>query len=142
MIDARTDGERGSAVVEMAVLGSAIFAVLVNLVVLFGTAQRAALATSAAAREAARVVVVSDSAPEADLRARAAVATAEANHGLTPGSLRLSVTAPPARGRTVRVTVGTSVPVLRIPFLGRVGPAALPVEATQVMRVDPYRSFG
>lgn len=142
MTRAGAERERGSAVVEMAVLGSAVFAVLVQLVVVFGTAQRAALATSAAAREAARVVVVSDSGPEAGMRARLAVATAERNHGLEPGSLRISVAGTPARARTVRVTVRTSVPILRIPFLGRVGPAVLPVEATQVMRVDPYRSIG
>ncbi len=127
---------------EMAVLGSAVFAVLVQLVVLFGTAQRAALATSAAAREAARVVVLSDSESEADARSRLAVATAERNHGLPPGTLRLHVAGAPSRARTVRVTVSTTVPILRIPFLGRVGPAVLPVEATQVMRVDPYRSIG
>lgn len=126
----------------MAVLGSVVFGVLVQLVVLFGTVQRSTLATSAAAREAARVVVVSDSPSEAASRARLAVATAERNHGLTAGSLRLAISGRPSRGATVRVTVGTRVPVLRIPFLGRVGPAVLPVEATQVMRVDPYRSIG
>jgi hypothetical protein len=138
---ARGAGDRGSAVVELAVLGSLIFGVLVQGVVLFGTLHRATLATSAAAREVGRAVVVAGS--EADARARVAmvVAQCERNHGLPPGSLQVSVQGTRARGELLRVRVGTAVPVVRVPFVGAVLPAvAIPVEATHVVLVDRYRS--
>ena len=58
------DRERGSAIVEVAVLGSLVFGVLIHVLVVFGTLHRATLATSAAAREYGRAIVIADS--EAD----------------------------------------------------------------------------
>ena len=43
------DSETGTAVVEMAILGSLIFGVLIHVLVVFGSLHRATLATSAAA---------------------------------------------------------------------------------------------
>ena len=60
-----TATERGSAIVEVAVLGSLIFGVLIHVLVVFGTLHRATLATSAAAREYGRAIVVADSEAEA-----------------------------------------------------------------------------
>ena len=48
----------GSSIVEFAILGTLVFGVLVQAVVLFGVLHRATLATSVAAREYGRAVVV------------------------------------------------------------------------------------
>src|SRR6185312_5183134 len=104
--------ERGSAIIEFSVLGTLIFGVLIHAVVLFGVLHRATLATSAAAREYGRAVVIADSEDEAA-----------------------------ARGELLRVRVQTDVAVLRIPFVGEVWPSlSVPVEATHVVQLDRYRS--
>jgi hypothetical protein len=125
----------------MAVLGSLVFGVLVQGIVLFGTLHRATLATSAAAREYGRAVVLADSPAEAEARGRLVVEQAARNHGLAPGSLQATVAGTRARGELLTVRVVTSVPVVRVPFIGAVLPAvAIPVEATHVVQVDRYRS--
>ncbi len=136
-------GERGSAVVEVAVLGSLIFGVLVHVLVVFGTLHRATLATSAAAREYGRVIVVAGSEVEAARRGAVAVELTGRNHGLAPGALTPSVTGLRQRGEVLVVRVRTEVPIARIPFLGAVWPGlSVPVEATHAVRLDRYRSGG
>lgn len=136
-----SDRERGSAIVEFAVLGTLVFGVLIHSVVLFGVLHRATLATSAAAREYGRAVVVADSEDEAVARGALVVEQAGRNHGLAPGALQASVEGLRRRGELLRVRVRTEVPVLRIPFVGAVWPSlAVPVEATHVVRLDRYRS--
>jgi hypothetical protein len=133
--------ERGSAIIEFAVLGTLIFGVLIHAVVLFGVLHRATLATSAAAREYGRAVVIADSGEEAVARGALVVEQAGRNHGLAPGALHASVEGLRRRGELLRVRVRTEVPVLRIPFVGEVWPSlAVPVEATHVVQLDRYRS--
>lgn len=143
----RTTGEPGSrseagtAVVEMAILGSLIFGVLIHVLVVFGTLHRATLATSAAAREYGRAIVVADSEAEAARRGDAVVELAAKNHGLTPGSLVASAAGFRARGAVLVVRVRTDVPIATIPFLGSVWPGLrVPVEAKHAVRLDRYRS--
>ena len=138
----RCDRERGSAVVEFAVLGIVLLGVLVEVIVLFGTLQRATLATSAAAREVGRAVVLADSLDDAAQRSAIVIDQAAANHGLAPESLDASVDGELVRGSRLRVTVATEVPLVRIPFIGPVWPSlSVPVESTHVVQVDRYRSF-
>jgi hypothetical protein len=137
----RARGARGSAVVEFAVLGTLVFGVLVHTVVLFGMLHRATLATSAAAREYGRAVVLADSAADARTRGDLVVEQAGRNHGLAPRALRATVDGVRGRGALLRVRVVTAVPVLRIPFLGTVAAGvAIPVVATHVVQIDRYRS--
>jgi hypothetical protein len=136
-----TRREHGSAVVEVAVLGSLVFGVLLHVLVVFGTLHRAALATSAAAREYGRAIVVADSEPEAARRGALVVAAAARNHGLTDDALHASVVGLRRRGAVLVVRVRTEVPVASFPFLGAVVPGlTVPVEATHAVRIDPYRS--
>jgi hypothetical protein len=133
--------EEGNAVVEMAILGTLVFGVLVHVLVLFGALQRATLATSAAAREFGRAVVVADGEAEGARRGAISVAMVERGHGLPSGSLTATVSGFRHRGAIVVVRVQTSVAVVRIPFLGAVVPGlAVPVEATHAVRIDRYRS--
>lgn len=134
--------ELGSAVVELTVLGTLIFGVLVQAVVLFGVIQRSSLAASAAAREVGRAVSLANDDVEADTRAQLVVGQAERNHGLAPGSLNVQVLGTVARGRRLKISVRTAVSVARLPFVGSVWPSlTIPVEATYVARVDRYRGF-
>ncbi|MGZ4691661.1 MAG: TadE/TadG family type IV pilus assembly protein [Acidimicrobiia bacterium] len=136
-----TNRERGSSIVEFAILGTLIFGVLVQAIVLFGVLHRATLATSAAAREYGRAIVVADSSDEARLRGALVVEQAARNHGLPHGSLVATVEGLRARGELLRVRVRTEVPIFRIPFLGDVwSSVSVPVEATHVVQVDRYRS--
>jgi Flp pilus assembly protein TadG len=135
------DRERGSSIVEFALLGSLIFGVLVQTIVLFGVLHRATLATSAAAREYGRAIVVADSPDEARQRGALVVEQAARNHGLAPGSLQATVEGRRARGELLRVHVRTEVAVFRVPFLGDVvSSVSVPVEATHVVQIDRYRS--
>jgi hypothetical protein len=136
-----TRSERGSAVVELAVLGSLVFGVLIHVLVVFGALHRATLATSAAAREYGRAVVVAGSEGEAARRGALAVAATSRNHGLPADALAASVVGVRRRGAVLVVRVRTEVPVASIPFLGQLGSGlTVPVEATHAVRLDRYRS--
>ena len=133
--------ERGSAIVEVAVLGSLVFGVLVHVLVVFGTLHRATLATSSAAREYGRAIVVSDSEADAVRRGDAAVALIARNHGLPADVLHASAIGWRRRGAVLLVRVRTEVPVASIPFIGSTVPGlTVPVEATHAVRIDRYRS--
>ena len=133
--------ERGSAVVEFAVLGTLIFGVLVQTVVLFGGLHRATLATSAAAREYGRAVVLAESDSDAARRGELVVEQTAVNHGLAAHALHASVSGRRARGELLRVSVRTDVAVVQLPFLGAVWPTlSIPVEATQAVQIDRFRS--
>ena len=135
--------EGGTAIVEIAILGSLIFGVLIHVLVVFGALHRATLATSSAAREYGRAIVVADSEAEAATRGDAAVELAGRNHGLAPGSLHPSLAGIRRRGEVLVVKVRTDVPIASLPFLGSVWPGlAVPVEATHAVRIDRYRSGG
>ncbi len=141
LIGNRLDREDGSAVVETAFLGSLIFGLIIQSIVLFGTLQRAALATSAASREVGRVVVLSLGDPEAAMRARYVVITAARDHGLGDDDLAVSVTGERTRGGFLRVEVRTNVRVFGIPLLERFIPSpSIPVVATHTVRLDKYAS--
>jgi len=134
--------ERGSSIIEFSVLGVLGFGLLVQVVVFFGVLHRATLATSAAARELGRVVVLADSEAETDQLGAVAVEQAARNHGLPADALRPGLEGRVARGEQLRVTVRTDVEVLRLPFIGSVVPSvSVPVVATHVVQVDRYRSF-
>ena len=76
-------------------------------------------------------------------RASIVVEEAARDHGLPPGALQPHVDGRVARGAQLRVTVRTEVAVFRLPFVGDVVPSvSVPVEATHVVQVDRYRSFG
>ena len=141
MIGNNTRGEHGSALIELAILGSLIFGVLIHVILIFGALHRATLATSAAAREYGRAIVVSDSEAEAARRGDGAVELAGRNHGLAPRALHTSLAGIRRRGAVLMVRVRTEVPVASIPFLGSVLPhLTVPVEATHAVRIDRYRS--
>ena len=133
--------QRGSAIVEVAVLGSLVFGVLIHVLVVFGSLHRATLATSAAAREYGRAIVIADSEADAVRRGDATVALIAGNHGIPADTLHASAIGWRRRGAVLLVRVRTEVPVASIPFIGSVVPGlTVPVEATHAVRIDRYRS--
>lgn len=136
-----TGDERGSAVVETAVLGALLFGIVVQILVVVGQVQRAALATSSAARDVGRVVQASATDPEAAWRARAAVVAAARDHGLAEDALVTRVGGTRVRGAFMRVEVSTTVPIVDVPLLAPVlGRVAIPVVAAHTVRLDRYAS--
>ena len=136
-----TRTERGSAVVEMAILGSLLFGVLVHVLVVFGALHRATLATSSAAREYGRAIAIAASEADATARGAEAVAASARNHGLADDALHPEVVGLRRRGAVLLVRVRTEVPVAAIPFIGSIAPRlTVPVEASYAVRLDRYRS--
>ena len=134
--------QRGQAVLETILFGLLLLAPLIWALTVLADVHRAALASTAAAREAgfdaARATDVSSAARAID----AAVAGAFEDHGLDAARARVQSSTPAglARGGSVEVRVAYPVAVLRAPFLGVVSGPELLVTATHVSRVDPYRS--
>ena len=103
------------------------------------SAQNAAYAAAAAAREGGRAYVTTsgDDPATADARARAAAHLVMADFGASSERERFAVAGSLDPGSFVTVTVRTSVP---LPFLPRfLSHAAVPVRAQAVAVVDEYR---
>lgn len=133
--------ERGSAMVETLLLALLLLVPLTWVLGVLSEVHRAALATTAAAREAAfdaaRATAPSDAADRVD----AAVASALVDHGLDPAGARAQWSGGGLeRGALVELRVSYEVPVLQAPFVGSIAGPSIPVTATHVARVDPYRS--
>lgn len=98
----------------------------------------AKLAATAAAREAARVLVESDPA-DAVGRARAAAQAVLVEHGRRSEQASISITGALHRCGMAVVEVAYPVPSLAIPGVAGAGPT-LTVRARHAERMDPYRS--
>lgn len=135
-------GDDGAAMVEFVVLAVVLVVPLVYLVMAVFEVQRAAFATTAAAREGARVFVVSSSSAEGEQRARQAVELALRDQGVPVGSADVTIecSADPCLtpGATVAVGVRAVVPLPFVPWLGDRPAAAIPVLARHAQQVDQY----
>jgi hypothetical protein len=148
------DHERGSAVIEFAVIFVTLVVPLVYVIVTMAGVQRAMLATSSAAREAGRLMAVADNEEVGRDRAERAVDDILANHQLTDRQrrvVRITASCPDhgqgcgegtgfGPGATVEVTITYRVPIAG--FLSPVLGLDLPVGATNRTRVDRYRGLG
>lgn len=132
--------ERGSAMVETIMLGLLLLVPLVWLLGVLSQVHSAALATTAAAREAGFDAARASTSTEAESRIDSAVAAAMADHGVDPSRARVQWTSGMGRGSPVELRVSYSVPVLAMPLLGSVGGPSIQVSASHVARLDPYRS--
>lgn len=134
--------ERGQALVESILLGIVLLVPVIWMLMLLADVHRAALASTAAVREAGFDASRSDDDAAAREAVHNAVRLALTNHGFDAGDARVSWSAPAGltRGATVEVHVEYPVSVIRLPFLGDVGGPAVWVRSTHVARVDPFRS--
>ena len=139
----RLSKQDGMSTVETLLLGLLLTVPLVWGLGVLSELHRAALAGTAAAREAGFDAARSSTIAEAERRIDAAVAAAFADHGLDPSDARVQWTTQGLeRGGTVEVRVSYPTPVVQAPFLGSVSGPSVWVRASHIARVDPYRSRG
>lgn len=136
--------ERGSALVEMTWLMILLLVPLVYIVLAVFEVQRAAFATTAAARAAGRAYTVAPDEAAAPGAAQAAADLALTDQGLPPGSADLSVSCTPdpanclAPGEVVTVSVASRV---ELPLMPSVFGEHTPSIAVSGVHTVPYGTF-
>lgn len=133
--------EAGSGLIETILLSLLFFIPLLWTLMTLSEIHRAALATSAAAREAGSDAARASSPSEAAFAVERAVAQAFIDQGLDPAKAVIRWSGSPLdRGRGVKVRVSLPVAVFRAPFIGRVAGPAIWINASHLARVDPFGS--
>ena len=138
-------GDGGNAIVEFVYLAVLLMVPLVYLLLTVFQVQRAAYATSSAAREAGRVFATAGEPGAGEQRAQLAAGIVLRDSGLSPadGELRITCTSQPCLEPGSRVTVVVTHRVL-LPLLPRVfgdrGPASVTVSSEHLEVVDRYRA--
>ena len=139
------DLERGSAAVEVLVLGVLLLVPLVYLVLTVSALQSAAFAAEGAARQAARSIAIAATDGEGRRAAGVAAEVALADWRVAPGATRIEVRCTPDPGDCatprgtvdVRVRIAAALPLLP-PALDVAAPASVPIEARAVQRVSMF----
>lgn len=136
-----TRDEGGQALLEVMTLGMLFLVPLIWALGVLSELHRAALSSTAAAREAGF-----DAARATDDRAAAravdaAVAAVFADHGLDPSEARVAWSGNGlTRGEPLEISISYPVTVVQAPFLARAGGPSIWVHARHVARIDPFRS--
>lgn len=131
----------GQALVETLLLALVFLVPLLWLLASLSHVHRAALAASAAAREAGFEAARSPARASAGEAVDLAVHRAFEDHGLPSEHVRLQwTTTGLERGGRLEVRVSYPVPVLRVPFLAAASGPVVWVRARHSARVDPFRS--
>jgi hypothetical protein len=134
--------ENGQALVESILLGLVLLMPVVWMLMVLADVHRAALASTAAAREAGFDASRSTENAAADRAVETAIRLALDNHDLQAEDAVVRWSAPEGltRGAMVEVNVAYPVPVVRMPFLGNAGGPAIWVRAVHSARIDPFSS--
>ena len=127
--------DRGAAVVEFIVLGMAVLVPVAFLVLAVASVQSAAFASAQAVREAGRAFASASTPRAAAERATAAARLALADQGFVLPADALALSCP--RGSCLSPG---SIVVVRLDWQVQVPGLAIPIEATQVVPVDDFRS--
>jgi hypothetical protein len=138
-------GDGGNAIVEFVYLAVLLMVPLVYILLTVFQVQRAAYATSSAAREAGRVFTTAGEARAGEERARLAAGIVLRDSELSPddGELRITCTSQPCLepGSRVTVVVTHRVPLPLLPrVFGDRGPASVTVSSEHLEVVDRYRA--
>lgn len=135
--------DRGSAILEVIVLGVAVLVPLAYLGLAAATVQSAAFAGSQAVREAARAFATSATAEQGRARAAAAARLALGDHGFTAPRHAVVVTCPAGPcltpGSVVDVRLDWEVPVPWVPAIAGDGPASVRLTAAHRLPIDDFR---
>ena len=139
----RPADERGSALLEVIVVGVALLVPLAYLGLAAATVQSGAFASSQAVREAARAFATAATPEQGRARAAAAVRLALGDHGFTApaDAVRVSCAGAPCLtpGSAVEVRLDWEVPVPWVPTIVGDGPASVRLSAEHRVPVDDYR---
>lgn len=143
----RLHDDDGNAIVEFVYLAVLLMVPLVYLLVTVFRVQGAAYAVSSATREAGRVFVTSESADQAESRARTAASIVLADSGLSmrDADLQIHCAVDPCLtpGATVDVSIGYDVDLPFLPrFLADASPASVHVTGRHLEVVDRFRVTG
>jgi hypothetical protein len=132
----------GSGLIETIFLGLLLLGPLIWGLTVLSELHRAALATTAAAREAGFDAARQTDGLGAKAAVEAAVSQALVDGGLDPSKAQVRFSSTPGleRGSEVQIEIVYPVSVVRAPFLGSWSGAAIDVRASHVARVDPYAS--
>src|SRR5579875_3043500 len=141
--------ERGSAAVEVLVLGVLLLVPLVYLVLTVAALQGAAFAAEGAARQAARSIALGPRDADGRRAAEAAVTVALADWRVDRRAAAVVVRCTPEPGDcstprgsvVVTVRVAAALPLLP-PALAVGAPGSVPVDATSVQRVSMFAGTG
>ncbi|WP_394279830.1 TadE family protein [Microbacterium sp.] len=143
------DDDRGSGSLEFIVGGVVLLVPLVYLIVTLGIIQQHALGVESAARHVARSVATAEDAASAGARADRILGALVDEYDIDADAVGVTVAcagdagACPAAGRTLRVTVSSSVALPLVPpILGLDAAAAIEVESTAVQKVSRYWTDG
>jgi Flp pilus assembly protein TadG len=130
--------ERGAVAVEFA-MGIGLLVLPIALLVLtFPTWSARQAAATAAAQEAARLVVVAQPCGSGDGAAQQIVTEIARNRGIDPNTMKLRLSGSEQAGGRVTARVTVTMPLTRFPGIGGVGAWRWTAEHAEV--VDPYRS--
>jgi hypothetical protein len=133
--------DSGQALIETLVVGLILIVPVIWLLSVLSDMHRAALATTAAVREAGFEAARSSSVRSADRAVAIAVGQAYADQGLAAVPAEVEWSAPGfQRGGDVEVSVAYPVSVMRFPFIGFSGGPRVWVRARHVTRIDPFMS--
>lgn len=134
--------ELGQALVESILLGLVLLVPLVWGLGVLAQLHSAALASTAAVREAAFDAARTSGMADADRAIQSAIARAFADNGLDPSQAHVQWTSSTGleRGGTVEIRVEYPVSALQAPFIGGIEGPAIWVGASHVARIDPFRS--
>lgn len=143
----RNDNDNGSAVVEFIWLAILLMIPLVYVVLAALSVQRAAFASTTAARDAARAYATADSDVEGEQRAEAAVALAMHDQGIdwAPNGRVISCgecTFAPGSTFTVDLHTTVSLPFVPAWLCGDRCVAGIPVSAHHRERIDCFAGTG
>jgi hypothetical protein len=132
--------ERGSSLVEAILVGLLLMVPALWIFTVGSELHRAALASTAAVREAGLDATRTSSPGDAGRAVQEAVAFAFVNHGLDPRRTQTTWRGSLRRGGAVEVHVRYDVRVARFPFLGRIAGPTISVRARHLAPVDLYAS--
>ena len=132
--------DRGAAAVELPLAVGLLLLPISMVVMLVPQWPERQTVATAAAKEAASTLANAPDAETGMQRASQAVATAETNHGLPPGSMTVDFSGDWCRACTVTASVSVVIPAIDVPLIGAVG--SFTWTATSSARIDDYRSLG
>jgi hypothetical protein len=134
--------QSGFALIETLLLGLLFLIPLVWALGVLAELHQAALASTAAAREAGIDAARASNMVDAGMAVEDAVARAFADEGLEAEDAHVAWSAGAGLGRDgiVEVEVTYPVTVLQAPLLGQVSGPSIWVRAAHSVRIDPYRS--
>lgn len=135
----RVTGDSGTAAVEMPLAVGLLLLPIAMIVMLVPQWPERQTVARAAAKDAATVYANAPDPDNGAARARASVAQAATNHGLTASQMTVELGGEWCRACDVTASVTVVIPAVDVPFVGSVG--SFTWTASSTARIDDYRDI-